>query len=104
MAHGLVLTTLPRGGLQIMQPSSVTDSVVKSYASELHMEDNLTWQTILKRRPQKLSDCWSNKELEHSSYFRTWLEPMGLAHVVSLPLNGPALDGYPGAVHVCRTA
>ena len=104
MANGLVLTTLPRGGLQIMQPSSVTDSVVKRYASELHTEDCLTWQTIFKRKPQKLSDCWTNKELENSSYFRTWLQPMGLAHVVSLPLGGPALDGYPGAVHVCRTS
>jgi AraC-like DNA-binding protein len=104
VAHGLVLTTLPRGGLQIMQPSTVTDNVVKSYATGLHAEDCLTWQSILKRKPQRLSDCWTSKELESTGYFHTWLQPMGLAHAVALPMGSPALDGYPGAVHLCRTA
>jgi AraC-like DNA-binding protein len=29
---------------------------------------------------------------------------MGLAHAVAVPLASPVLEGYPGAVHLCRTA
>jgi AraC-like DNA-binding protein len=102
--QGLVVTTVPRGGLQVAQPSSVSDTLVKGYANGLHTEDKLTWQTILKNKPQKLSDCWSNKELESAGYYREWLQPLGLVHAVSVPLASPVLDGYPGAVHLCRTA
>jgi len=103
-AQGLVISTVPRGGLQVMQPSSISDSLVKAYAAELHTEDRLTWQTVLKNKPQRLSDCWSNKELESAGYYRQWLQPMGLAHAAAVPLASPVLDGYPGAVHLCRTA
>ena len=103
-AQGLVITTVPRGGLQLLQPSSVPETLVKSYTTALHTEDRLTWQTILKRKTQRASDVWSNKDLEASPYHREWLQPMGLAHAVSVPLAGPVLEGYPGAVHLCRTA
>jgi AraC-like DNA-binding protein len=102
-AQGLVITTVPRGGLQVMQPSSVPDTLVKAYTNSLHAEDRLTWQSILKRKPQRASDCWSSKELDSSAYFREWLQPMGLAYAISVPLAAPVLDGYPGAVHLCRT-
>jgi AraC-like DNA-binding protein len=102
-AQGLVITTVPRGGLQVMQPSTVPDTLVKSYTTELHAEDRLTWQSILKRKPQRATDAWG-KDLEGSAYFREWLQPMGLAHAISVPLAAPVLDGYPGAVHLCRTA
>ena len=103
-AQGLVVTTVPRGGLQVMQPSTVSDSLVKSYSATLHTEDRLSWQTILKHKPQRLSDCWSARELESTGYYREWLQPMGLAHAVAVPLAAPVLDGYPGAVHLGRTA
>jgi AraC-like DNA-binding protein len=103
-AQGLVVTTVPRGGLQVMQPSTVSDSLVKAYSATLHTEDRLTWQTILRHKPQRLGDCWNAKELEQSGYYREWLQPMGLAHAVAVPLAAPVLDGYPGAVHLCRTA
>jgi AraC-like DNA-binding protein len=103
-AQGLVITTVPRGGLQVLQPSTVSEALVKSYTTALHAQDRLTWQSILKRKPQRPSDCWSNKELDASPYHQQWLQPMGLTHAVSVPLAAPVLDGYPGAVHLCRTA
>jgi AraC-like DNA-binding protein len=102
--QGLIVTTVPRGGLQVMQPSSISDSLVKAYVTTLHMEDRLTWQTVLKHKPHRLMDCWNNKELESAGYYREWLQPMGLAHAAAVPLASPVLDGYPGAVHLCRTA
>jgi AraC-like DNA-binding protein len=103
-AQGLVITTVPRGGLQVMQPSAVSDSLVKAYSAALHTEDKLTWQTILKHKPHRLGDVWNAKELESTGYYREWLQPMGLAHAVAVPLASPVLEGYPGAVHLCRTA
>src|SRR5687768_15927950 len=90
-AQGLVITTLPRGGLQLMQPASVSDTVVKAYANSLHTEDRLTWQAMMKRKPQRLADCWNSKELESSGYFREWLQPLGLAYAAAVPLAGPVL-------------
>ena len=87
-----------------MQPSTVAETLVKAYSTALHTEDRLTWQTILKHKPQRLADCWNAKELESTGYFREWLQPMGLAHAVAVPLASPVLDGYPGAMHLCRTA
>ena len=103
-AQGLVVTTVPRGGLQVMQPSTVSDSLVKAYSSALHTEDKLTWQTLLKHKPHRLGDVWNTKELEFTGYFREWLQPLGLAHAVAVPLASPVLDGYPGAVHLGRSA
>ena len=102
--QGLVITTVPRGGLQVMQPSTVSETLVKAYAAELHTEDRLSWQTILKHKPQRLSDAWGAKELESAGYFREWLQPLGLVHAVAVPLASPVLDGYPGVVHMGRTA
>jgi AraC-like DNA-binding protein len=101
--QGLVITTVPRGGLQVLQPSTVPETLVKSYTTTLHTEDRLTWQSILKRKVQRATDAWSSKELESSAYFREWLQPMGLAYAISVPLASPVLDGYPGAVHLVRT-
>ena len=103
-AQGLVVTTVPRGGLQVLQPSSLPETLVKAYANTLHTEDRLTWQTILKRRTQRASDVWSSKELESSAYYREWLQPLGLAYSIAVPLASPVLDGYPGAVHIVRTS
>jgi len=102
-AQGLVITTVPRGGLQVLQPSTVPETLVKSYTTSLHAEDRLTWQSILKRKAQRATDAWSSKELESSAYYREWLQPMGLAYAISVPLASPVLDGYPGAVHLVRT-
>jgi len=104
VAQGLVITTVPRGGLQVMQPSTVPETLVKSYTTTLHTQDRLSWQTILKRKPQRAMDCWSSKEVDSSPYHQEWLRPMGLAYSVAVPLAAPVLDGYPGAVHLCRTA
>src|SRR5689334_8763222 len=103
-AQGLVITTVPRGGLQVLQPSTVPETLVKSYTNSLHTEDRLSWQAILKRKPQRASDAWSSKELENSAYFREWLQPLGHAHAIAIPLAGPVLDGYRGVAHLVRSA
>jgi AraC-like DNA-binding protein len=101
---GLIVTTLPRGDLQVVQPSNVSDGLLKAYARGFHTEDTLTWQTIVRRTPVRVGDVWDAAALGQTPYAQEWLSPQGLTHVVSLPVSGPVLEGYPGAVHLCRTA
>ena len=67
-AAGLVVTTLPRGDLQIVQPSSVNDGLLKAYARGFHAEDKLTWQTIVRQRPVTARDAWQGDSLNETSY------------------------------------
>lgn len=87
----------------MLQPSTVPETLVKSYVQTLHAEDRLTWQSILKRKIHRASDVWNAREFEASAYFQQWLQPMGLAYSISVPISAPVLGGYPGAAHLSRT-
>jgi AraC-like DNA-binding protein len=100
---GLVISVVPRGGLQIVQPSHVSDALIKSYARGFSNEDRLTWQTIVKRKPLRLSDAYRRGDVEQTPYYKELLEPANLKYALALPLSGPVLAGYPGAVHVFRS-
>jgi AraC-like DNA-binding protein len=101
---GLILSAVPRGGLQIAQPSHVSDALLKSYARGFDTEDSLSWQAIVKRKPTRLGDAYKREELENTAYYQELLQPQGLKHALALPLAGPVLEGYPGVAHVLRTA
>src|SRR5688500_15019117 len=103
-AEGFVITTLPRGDLQVAQPSQISESLLRAYARGFHREDCLTWQSIVRRKALRPSDCWNKETFKNTDYAREWLAPAGLAHVVVVPLAAPVLEGYPGALHLARTA
>jgi AraC-like DNA-binding protein len=103
-ARGLVFTTLPRGGLQLAQPSDVSEALLKSYVKGFHTEDRLSWQAILKKKPVRPNDVYNREEYESTPYVQEWMQPEGLKYVVALPLEAPVFQGYPGVVHVFRTA
>src|SRR3712207_4653863 len=56
IAEGLVVSTMPRGSLQIVQPAKLPDALVRGYAKGLHAQDRLTWTSILRRRPVTRSE------------------------------------------------
>ena len=103
-AQVLIVTTLPRGDLQVTQPAHVSDALLRAYARGYHAEDLLTWQSILKRKAVRASDCWSKENFHSTPYYQEWMQPAGLTRAAAIPLAGPLLEGYPGAVHVLRTA
>jgi AraC-like DNA-binding protein len=100
----LVITTVPRGGLQIAQPLNVSEAVLRGYAEGLHAEDRLTWEAVLTHRPVRLSELPADPAGRRSAYVDRVLAPLGVKFALALPLGGPVLDGYPGAVHLLRTA
>ena len=101
---GLLISVVPRGGLQIAQPSHVSDALLKSYARGFDMEDKLSWQTILKNKPLRASDVYGREELEKTAYASELLRPEGYKYALALPLGVPVLEGYPGVVHLFREA
>jgi AraC-like DNA-binding protein len=96
--EAVVVTTMPRGSLQLAQPAHLSESLLKTYAQEFHAEDRLTWQAVLEHKPV------TNAQLGHSRFVNEFLEPSGFAHAIAVPLDSPVLDGYPGALHVYRGA
>ena len=103
-SQGIVISSMPRGGLQIAQPENLPESVVKTYNRGLHAEDRAAWRAMTERVPVRPQSCWESRDFEGSIYYRELLYPLGLRHVVVLPLVSPILDGYPGVVYVGRTA
>jgi AraC-like DNA-binding protein len=104
-ARTILITVAPRAGLQIMQPANVSEALIKSYAKEFHAEDRLSWQAILRGKPTRLADAWSDAaKLDATPYAQEWLKPNELTTVVAVPLQSPVFEGYPGVVHLGRTA
>jgi AraC-like DNA-binding protein len=102
--RGLMLTAVPRAGLQVMQPANVSEALIKAYAKDFHAEDRLSWQAILRGKPTRAEDAWPAKELDASVYASEWMKPNELRYVVAVPLQSPVFEGYPGVVHLGRTA
>jgi AraC-like DNA-binding protein len=101
-AQVVLVSTLPRGGLQIVQPSNCPEILVKGFNRDLHVEDKLTWEAILKGKPIKGTAAWGAGNYESSRYVQELLEPAGLRYSAAAPLKAPVLTGYPGALHLYR--
>jgi AraC-like DNA-binding protein len=101
--QAVVLTSVPRGGLQLMLPGRLPAGLVKAYSLGAHAEDRLSWQSIVKKKPVQPADCWPREAFLGSAYSRELMVPADLTHVVALPLAAPLMSGYPGSLHLLRT-
>ena len=99
-ALAVIVSTLPRGSLQIVQPAKLPDGLLKAYARDSHLEDRLTWRAIFDNRAVALADVFNGEHRFVSEYLRA----NGLEHAAAAPLTAPVLDGYPGAIHAYRTS
>jgi AraC-like DNA-binding protein len=100
-SEAIVVTTLPRGSLQIAQPAKLPEAFLKEYSREFHMEDRLTWQAVLGGKPITAAEAW--KHPDESRYVRDFVRMQGLRYCAAAPLTAPVFEGYPGAVHLYRT-
>lgn len=101
-SQGIIIATLPRGSVNIVQPARVPEGMVKSYGRDFHREDRFTWQAITRGQVARASDCWSASDWQSSPYLHGFLNPHGLRYAVAAPLAAPVLNGYPGAVVLFR--
>src|SRR5688500_3389671 len=81
----LIITTMPRGSLQIAQPARLPEPLVRAYARQYHLEDRLTWQSILAGRAVNADDVLSDQQ----PFVAEFLRQNGLAHAIAAPLRSP---------------
>jgi AraC-like DNA-binding protein len=99
-AEAWLVSAMPRGGLQIVQPSHLNESWVKPYATEYHAEDALSWRAILEGRTLTSDEVWPGGESVR--YVRDFMLPGRLRRIVAAPVKSPVFPGYDGALHVYR--
>jgi AraC-like DNA-binding protein len=104
MTEAMIVTTLPRGTLQIAQPQRLPEQIVRMYAKDAHLQDRLTWGAIEKGRAVRAADCWDSGQWESSRFFTDFLAPNRFRYAAAAPLKAPVFEGYPGAIHLYRTA
>ena len=101
-SQAMVISTLPRGSVHLVQPAKTAEGILKAYIRNLHCEDRVVWQTILRGQVTRASNCWSEDDFASSPYLHNLLQPLGLRHAVGVPLEAPVLAGYPGALVLYR--
>jgi AraC-like DNA-binding protein len=99
----LLTTTLPRGGLHVVQPAEAPEALVKAYTAGFDADDKMSWRAITGGTPMRMRDAWADQPLEESPYARELLAPRRLAFGVVFPLKEPIVGGYPGALHLLRS-
>ena len=97
-AQAVLVSTFPRGGTQLIQPTDLPEGFARAYSKGLFTCDGPTWQALLKNRPVTGKDCVASGSLDSSEYYRRMMAPHGLAHVTAVRLPSPILRGYPGAL------
>src|SRR5688500_15308172 len=86
IAEGLVVTTLPRGSLQIAQPAKLPETLLKAYSKGLHAEDRLTYAAIQQNKAISAAEVDGFSE---GRYARDLMNPSGLTHAAAAPLRSP---------------
>lgn len=96
------LSTLPRGGLQLVQPQSLPETLTRGYARDFATFDRLSWEALTRGEPVRGSTCWPGGDPAASRFVSGLLQPHGLLYSAAVPLRSPVLEGYPGVLVALR--
>ncbi len=103
-AAGLIITTLPRGTSQIVQPQRVSELLFKSYSRDFWREDKVTWMAMSQQRLVTLGDLPDAREVSEGRFGREFLAESGLSSLAAVYVKSPVFDGYPGVIWVGRNS
>jgi len=103
-AEAMIVTSLPRGTLQIAQPLRLPEQIVRGYGKDLHAYDRVTWGAIEKGTAVRGADCFPAGQFESGRFFTEFMTPNHFRYVAAAPLHSPVFEGYPGAIHLYRSA
>ncbi len=92
----LLLTTLPTGGLRVIQPQKVSDNLAKAYAAQWQSHDYASWKAISTGEPARGKTT--------TPFTDDFLKPNGFEYYLSAPVSEPILAGYPGVLMLLRSA
>lgn len=99
--QAMIVSTMPRGSLQVVQPQRLPDTWLRAYNKTFHAEDRGTWQAIVRQKPVTTADLATPG---NDRYLREFVRPAGFEHVAVAPVDAPVLGSYDGAVHLYRRA
>ncbi|MGN6627455.1 MAG: helix-turn-helix transcriptional regulator [Tepidisphaeraceae bacterium] len=88
----VLLTTMPRGGLQICKKLHLNDALVRRYNSELHPQDAFSWRV--------LREGWVDGSVGTDQPGSPIAH--GLTVSLGVRIESPVFDGYPGVLLVLR--
>jgi AraC-like DNA-binding protein len=94
---------MPRGGLQVVQPGTAREDLMRAYARDSHLDDAMTWRAIAERRPVRAREAWPNGDFESSPYFTGFMRSGRYGYAAAVPIDSPIFGGYPGALQVYRS-
>jgi AraC-like DNA-binding protein len=98
-----LVTSMPRGGLQIVQPAHIGERWVKPYSVDFHVHDATAWRAIVEDRAVRSEEAWTDG-IEQSRFFKEFLQQSNLRHAISAPVKSAVFPGYDGALSVYSTA
>ncbi len=102
-ANGWLLTSLPRGGLQIGHGVRPVGPGMRKRLRGASAEDRAAWQAIVTGEAMTGEDAWGEQAF-HASRFRVeMMRREGLDHVMAAPVGDYLLPGYAGVVELFRT-
>ena len=61
-----IISSMPRGGLQIVQPGNLDEARLKAYANEFHAHDAMSWRAIIADQPVCGRECWASSSATNS--------------------------------------
>jgi AraC-like DNA-binding protein len=98
-----LVSAMPRGGSQIIQPPHLSEGWSRAYAGEFHAEDTPSWKAILESKTVCADECWSGG-LQQTRFYRDFLAGEKLINGLSAPVKSPVMSGFDGALNVYRSA
>jgi AraC-like DNA-binding protein len=99
--QGFLVSSLPRGGLQIVQPPRLPELLIRAYGREFHAYDRAAWGAIVQGKPVARDERGSGEGLAGKLYSEM-LAPLGVAYTAAAPMRSPVMDGYVGALVLMR--
>jgi len=96
--HAWIITTMPRGGLQIASPATVGENLVKNYTRELQEFDTISWQVLRDGKPVTADGNAASRWISEMA------QATGAQSLVGVPLKDPVLEGYPGVLLAYRVS
>lgn len=103
IAEALLLTTLPRGELQIMHAMVSGEAVAKHYHRRAHTQDGLAWAALQKNAAVRSSDLPESNPI-HALILSEPFRPTSVKFGLAVPVTDPVLPGYPGVLELWRSA
>lgn len=102
LADLILATVLPRGAVQAMHVSTLSEHAVRTYHRQLHQYDRLTWTSLLESRVVRTSEPAVATHPAFLEFEQRFMRVNGLGHALAVPLLGALLPGYPAVLYAVR--